>query len=776
MSRRLWLAFGLLLALFSAAYFTTRDHRGHIGGVAELDGFYYYAYLRSLQLDGDIDLRNEYLEWANPFGFGQTTTGRARNVFGIGPAIAWSPFFVATNLVADAQRALGIARSHDGFSRFHQIGTLYGSLVYGWLALLFCFLIARRWLPPATAFALATLAALAGPLPYYCLTGASYAHASATMATSLLVLLWLRYRRDARQSGQPITARRWATLGTVFGIALLMRPATAPFVALLLIDSWQAIRPALRRKQLGEVWQAFARGPLVAVLAATLAFSPQLVVWALLNGTIFAVPQGSGFFWFGQNAWAESLFSPRNGLFVSAPLYLLAIAGLLVALYRRAEDIAPLLITFALFVLFNGAVHDWWGWGFSARRFSACLPLFVVGLAAGLGRIRRRAPRRERSALLIAAVLAALNLVWLNQYRTRSLNYYQVRSSFGLYMAVWYALVDGIYQRIGNPLALPHALPATFGNKHLSLRDYDRLSGSYLLGESNPNTTPAVDPNIHALIDLTNPRHAPNLSASAFGPARRTTRPPYIPLVEDQAALKLPINRPGPLQLWLRLMARRQDTHVSLKFNGVPLGRYPLVVDRWQTIAANVEAATIKRGINILTLDHQYRPLRPAARIIGSTGVRSPVDIAAVGGGPGGGRFAELFIDHRQVGNNQRGLNVALVDPKTGSLRALRGFDVQTWHGAYREFGRLLDAFPAGTIVVVATRGKVDQPGSSEQALFRRFGGRGAFLGPGYAAIGVLGARPGQALEDNAPRAHAWIGNKPQRWDEIARYSALRLH
>ncbi len=127
----------LLLAIGSAAYFSVPNYNNQIGGVAELDGYYYYVYLRSVQMDGDLDFANEYEEWGNQFGFGKSPTGRHRNIFGIGGALLWLPFFLVTHLLAIIGVKLGYPLSLDGMSRFHQVGTFYGSMFYGWLAVVF---------------------------------------------------------------------------------------------------------------------------------------------------------------------------------------------------------------------------------------------------------------------------------------------------------------------------------------------------------------------------------------------------------------------------------------------------------------------------------------------------------------------------------------------------------------------------------------------------------------------------------------------------------------
>ena len=324
----------LLLLLLGAtvAYFTHQDSRGHMGGVAELDGYYYYVYLRSVQVDGDLDLTNEYQKWGNIFKFGPTSTGHARNIFGVGPAILWAPFFLIAHALALIGIQLGYPLSPDGMSRFHQVITFYGSLLFGWLAVLFCYHCARRLFGRAHALWAALGAALAGPLPYYCMSHASYSHAGAAMASSLLVLLWLSWREDW-------TLKRWLLWGTSAGLVVLVRPALAAFLLLPLLEGIRFIW-ALQRGGPPHPWHRI-REPILGALGALLVFSPQLVAWKILFGTFWHLPQGEGFLRWSDMLWPSTLFSPRNGLFTSAPLMVLALIGLVLAIRNKALVIPP---------------------------------------------------------------------------------------------------------------------------------------------------------------------------------------------------------------------------------------------------------------------------------------------------------------------------------------------------------------------------------------------------------------------------------------------------
>ena len=775
------LALALLLVLGLATYFTWKNDAGHRGGVAELDGYYYYVYLRSLQVDGDLRLGNEYQTWGNPFEYEKTRTGYHRNVFGVGPAILWAPFFGATHLVARIGVALGHEVSLDGMSRFHQMGTFVGTLFYGWLAVVLCLGIARRVVGREHALWASLGAALAGPLPYYCLSWSSYSHAQAAMATSLLVLLWLRWRDGW-------TARRFVLFGASAGLVLLVRPACAPFLLLPLMEGIRHL--AGRGAARGLPFSRRLQGPLLGGAAALVVFSPQLVAWKLIFGSVWVVPQGEGFMRWGESLWHATLFSPRNGLLTSAPLYLLAIAGLLLEARRRPALVLPLAAVLVALLWVNGAVYDWWGWGFSARRFTCALPLLVIGLAVTLRDVRTwlgQRPGRALAWITALVVLAAVlfNIQWMRLFSERNLKWYSVRSTEGLYMSVVHGALDDIYDRVGNPLSLPGS--GAFALRHHARpRVYDRIAGDYLLGEAHPGANPAEDPLRNARLDMGDLRHRENLCA-AFGNPKTDGEARYAPLREPRGSVFLPINRPGPLRMIVGARAVHPGTRVELRFNGDRIGVRKLPATAWRRVELDVPGRLVRRGINRLDLVH-HLPAgwdAPGPRCVERPGAGSrfcsPVDLAAVSGGLRQGRFAEIWVDGRKISDNMRGINAAVVDRATGRLLGRRAFDVTLYPALYGRLDRWLSRFPHGSLVALAVRGHAGRT--------YRLGGREALrrLGAvtdlyevrtqGYAAIGYVGAPPGAALEHTTPAGHARVrlGRKPPPWRELAHYRGLLL-
>jgi hypothetical protein len=191
---------------------------------------------------------------------------------------------------------------------------------------------------------------------------------------------------------------------------------------------------------------------------------------------------------------------------------------------------------------------------------------------------------------------------------------------------------------------------------------------------------------------------------------------------------------------------------VTLSLNGTALSDRYLLHEGWYVIKATLSEGQLQPGLNRLTLHFahlaQPRQVLPAQRAIGQTGVDTPVDIEVnssrdfafitVGFGPG----ATDASAHR------RGLNLAVIQPRSGQVVEVRGFDTAANVFEAAALVDFIDLIPAGQIVVVATQG-------ADAANFLNIEARTALqtLGlhldtpePPWSAVGLKGAAPGTAL------------------------------
>lgn len=383
------------------------------------DEIQFFSWLHSWAFDRDVDFDNEYRYFhdtgpgRNP-GFVETfldatnEAGRRPSFAPIGSAMLWMPFYAAGHV-----SALLTGAPADGFSTPYVTAVTWASALYGFIALLLSADIARRLTGGRAGVAAATVL-LGSPLVFYMYVAPVFAHACSAFAVALFLWTWLRVRA------------RWSMPGA---IALGLTGALLPMVREQ--DAFFVVGPALDfmrgawRARPERPWSQLAACAAAGVVAFGLAYAPQLIAYAALNGhpgpTATVARKMT---WTSPHA-LEVLFSPQHGLFFWTPLALPALLGV-VSLLRRARagtigDItrpqapadlpwiaALLLLMTGLQVYVSGSVESWTVAGaFGQRRFVALTPILVVGLAAWMP----VKPANARRWVGIAAV-AVLGVWW----------------------------------------------------------------------------------------------------------------------------------------------------------------------------------------------------------------------------------------------------------------------------------------------------------------------------------------------------------------------------
>jgi hypothetical protein len=402
------------------------------------DGVDHYVYLRSLAVDHDLDLANDYELVSPRRGSVEPLTrlGRTGNVHPIGPAILWAPFYAVADLVTRLR-----GQPSDGWNPLYRDAVAVGSLLYGWAGLVLVYLAAR---PEGRGPALlASLGLAFGTFLYWYLAFApTMAHATGFAAAALFVWLWLR--------PGPHGVRRGLLLGGALGLAALNRWSS---VLLVLLPAIEVFRHA---RQPAE-WRLLLREGLAAAVAFLVVFSPQMIVWRRLYGSFLTVPQGTRFLT-GNAAWDGVLFSPHHGLFSWSPLLYLGAVGLVLFAVREPwRGLAAFAFLLAL-TRTNAGVGDWWGGSaFGGRRFESALPLFGLGLALAVGRgaeLSRRHPLVLPS--LVVLVFVGFNLLVAAQYKSGAISYSDPVS----FEEMGRAAVSAVHHVVGSPFSLPGALLA----------------------------------------------------------------------------------------------------------------------------------------------------------------------------------------------------------------------------------------------------------------------------------------------------------------------------
>ena len=396
-----------LLAVVALPLFTPRIYAS--------DEIKYFAALRSVYFDGDIDYANEYAYFVardpvahaglKDFADIVTPTGYRLNDAPIGTAVMWAPFYVAADLGVVVARSLGAEVPRDGFAWPYVWAVCLASLFWGTLGLMLIYRLCRTC-ASRTASTWSLLGIwFASPVIFYLYITPAMAHANSLFAAALFLLLW-------RTNRPTHTVARWILLGCAAGLMVLVRELNWVLVlAVAAGETWSLFEVMKARSEeqhmpanraFLEELQRRAGRYLAFGLTLGAIVAPQFYVYQTLNGSLGPTPFVVDKFSVLPRYVIPVLFSGFHGLFSWHPVTLLGVLGLGI-LWRRERRLASvLLLLFVAQVLIVGSYSTWWGGtGFGARRFMNCSSIFAVGLAAGLAHLNVRAQRLAGVALVL---------------------------------------------------------------------------------------------------------------------------------------------------------------------------------------------------------------------------------------------------------------------------------------------------------------------------------------------------------------------------------------
>ena len=405
---RVFACLGLLFVLLyvSAHTLFPREHGRIING----DAIQYYAYLRSLLIDRDLDFTNDY--WLLEAGSGPeavgvattppATSSRPPNYFSIGPALLWAPFFVVVGIGVATLRLVGMEVPLDGISAPFPLSAGVAGIVYATLGFALCYDLCRRLYPSPVSFWATLVAWLATPAVYYTLVSPAYSHAVSLFAVALFCHTWLRTRGQENLG-------RFLLVGSLGGLAALVRWQDIIVLVLPVVEVAYAVA-RLRRPVARAALQLAALGPPVLLLLL-----PQMLAWKSIYGQFVLVPQGAEFMRWTDPSVVPVLFSLNHGLFSWTPAVLVAVLGLAFLTRRNAVLAWSVVGVLVLAVYVNASVRDWWaGEAFGARRFVGYTVFFALGLSALASTFR---PARATWMRWSAAGLITYNLLFFLQYQ-----------------------------------------------------------------------------------------------------------------------------------------------------------------------------------------------------------------------------------------------------------------------------------------------------------------------------------------------------------------------
>jgi len=379
--------------------------------VRVIDGHGYYAWLRSMLIDGDWQFENEFdfyrAHWNGGESLrGRTPTGATPNQWSVGPALVWAAGVIPVHLIATA---CGWEQEEPvGYGPAYQLAVGGVTLALSVATLLFTYGAARRFAPPEAAAAAAAVIVLGTSLVAYGSAEVAMAHGPAAAALAAFLFVWLK-----TEGG--ISTRRWFVLGLLLGITCLMRWQLATFavvpaaeaVGLMVAAGWRRA-PVL-----------FLRLMATAGLGALIGFAPQITAWWVVYGAPLHNPHPTHPDWLAPSFW-RVLGSTDRSLFFWTPVTLLAVFGYGVAVRSSAPRYGAARMLFlgaAVQIYLLAAVCDrgvFLGWSFGFRMLTETCVVLVVGLAAWFDRAGLRRPTLLAS---VSSGLVLWNLILLGLYR-----------------------------------------------------------------------------------------------------------------------------------------------------------------------------------------------------------------------------------------------------------------------------------------------------------------------------------------------------------------------
>lgn len=600
----------VLAAAMAAGLFA----QAKLGARLQSDGFYYYAYLRSLAFDRDVDLANDYRllgldDAQHRFLFQPTVTGHAQSAWSIGPAIAWSPFFAGGHVVARHLARRGEAIDTIGTAYPYRQAVVVAGLFYGLLGLWFTYRFVRLFCAAPEAIAAVVLTAAGSFVLWYLVREPTMSHALSMAAVAGFLWCWAA-NRDRR------TTAGWLALGLAGGVMALMRWQNILMFVLPGVDLLRAIRVDARRATLAVAMLA---------LGAAVGFAPQMLAWHAIYGHWLArSPVGPVLYWFHPQI-VDVLWSSRNGLFAWSPVFIPAVVGL-VALTRRQPLVAwSGLGIFAVMTWVNGAVDDWWGGaGFGMRRFDSLVPFATLGTSVSISLVARALERRPQ--LLVGGSLAALVLWNLSLMGVAAGGAYRIGEpiSFGEIGARQAVL---LHHWFGHVFSYPASLAYAVRNRVAPWR-FDLLRPYRFLGDARRP---------YGRVDIGSPGDTVYLGDGWHAPEQ--DGPITFRWAASSTEVLVPLDHAAPLTLQLRLHAfaypGATEQTVVVSINGHSYGPLP-VGNGWQTVEFATAENSWRSGVNRVRLDFAW--------------ARRPVDV----GVSGDARILAAAIDY---------LRIAIPDP-----------------------------------------------------------------------------------------------------------------
>jgi hypothetical protein len=300
---------------------------------------------------------------------------------------------------------MGSEVAADGFSAPYRYAMAIGTCVYGFLALLLSYRLARKYTSPLWAFLACVAIWWASSLPVYMYFNPSWSHAHSAFTVALFLWYW-----DATKESRSLW--QLVVLGLITGLMLDVYYANLMVVIVLVVEGLGLYGALLKSKEWKAALDLTKRYLLFGFVVCVALLPTFLSRWIVYGGPFETGYLSLRNFLWSSPALVQVLFSANHGLLAWTPLLAISLLGIGLLARRRPEIGVPVLTASVAFYLFFALYPDWAGISSYGNRFFVSLTaIFIVGLAVALEQFAGLF-RRERVAVMVSSAILGVFVLW----------------------------------------------------------------------------------------------------------------------------------------------------------------------------------------------------------------------------------------------------------------------------------------------------------------------------------------------------------------------------
>ncbi|MCE3280516.1 MAG: hypothetical protein K0S44_2707 [Bacteroidetes bacterium] len=379
---KLFLIFLLPLCIFLTFNKHAKDGAYSYHGVIWADAAGYYIHLPIWFIHGNnADAFPEGISEKTGQGFHlNDVNNKIITKYYCGTAILISPFFFLSHALATP---LGF--EPDGFSKIYSYGIYFSGIVYCCMGLYFLSLFLLRHFSSSISVGIPFLLFCSTNLYYYSIDSPGMSHVYS-------FFLFTVFLYSVQQLLDSENILFYISLIVSFALAVITRPTNGLifFFPFFYENGKFLTRFGILIKQKLRI--------IVAMVLGFLCILPQLLYFKNSSGSYFINSyHKETFINFLHPFILETWFSTNNGLFLYAPILLLAIAGIFLMMRQRNRFGYYLLFTF---LLISYLFASWWNWWFGCALGARSFVEFYVLLSIPMAYLMREALQNKVASCL----------------------------------------------------------------------------------------------------------------------------------------------------------------------------------------------------------------------------------------------------------------------------------------------------------------------------------------------------------------------------------------